>query len=308
MIKKLIIWGYPLYSDTFSYVWQGFYKAALANENIGAVYWFTDEAHPPASEFDYSNCVFLSEGWKDSKLPINSSSTYIVHCPRDKERYKQGKRFIDLRYYCDYQDHPTNYNYVLDRYTAETIGPAAAYERDNDGEKLYLAWATDLLPREINFTDAGIKRSNKVYFIGTLYSDKYENKSAIDPFREECQKAGLEFIHIDPWIRPVTMEENRRLISESFMAPDLRGPHNVKTGYIPCRIFKNISYGQLGITNSRPVYSLLNEMPIYHPDPAALFSLARSQLQNTERIIAMMNLVKKHHTYVNRLQAILDIL
>ena len=81
--KKLIIWGYPLYSDTFSYVWYGFYRAAIICDQIEDVYWF-DDGHLPKHDFDYSDSIILCEGYKMENLPLRKDCTYFIHCPQNK--------------------------------------------------------------------------------------------------------------------------------------------------------------------------------------------------------------------------------
>jgi len=78
---KIVIWGHPLYSHTHSYVHSSYYKAA---SHMGhEVYWFHDKDYP--KDFDYSNCVFITEGFADNNIPLNSSSTYFVmYCPSQK--------------------------------------------------------------------------------------------------------------------------------------------------------------------------------------------------------------------------------
>jgi len=106
------------------------------------------------------------------------------------------------------------------------------------------------------------------------------------------------------------MEENRRLIAGSYLSPDLRGPSNIKTAYIPCRIFKNVSYGHLGLTNSRPVHEAMGELTLYHPDAYQLFKLGLDWKKSLDRcrLFDQMKFVEKNHTFVNRCQSILDIL
>lgn len=299
---KIIIWGYPLHTDTLSYVWNGFYRAF---KHLGyEVYWFNDNDYP--KDFDWTNCVFLCEEYKSKNIPINSQSDYLVHTCINPERFNGVRRLVDLRYSCDYQDHDVNYKYVLDRYKNTNIGPSAWYEKNN-GDKIYLAWATNLLPHEINFEDRFAERTNDFYFIGTKYSGKYENESVLNQFTDICKRNNIACHHINPWVSPVSDEENQKLISKSFLAPDLRGPQNVSCGYIPCRIFKHISYDQLGLTNSRAVYSALNEQVIYHPNIEALFDLGVQFRKDYPRILRQMAEVKEYHTYINRIQSLRNI-
>jgi hypothetical protein len=154
---NVTIWGYPLYSDTFSYVWQGFAKAFKAHKLVARVIWLEDT---PENCLKFMNTwdrtktnIVLCEGHQAKFLPIATDATYFVHCPKkeDIERYQKAKKFIDLRYHCDYQDHPVNYNYVLDTWKCQSLGPLAHYENNSEYDRLYLAWATDLLPEEFDY-------------------------------------------------------------------------------------------------------------------------------------------------------------
>jgi hypothetical protein len=57
---KIIIWGYPLYSHTHSYIHDAFYKAfKYLNYET---YWFDDNNYP--KDFDWNDCLF----WTALKL------------------------------------------------------------------------------------------------------------------------------------------------------------------------------------------------------------------------------------------------
>ena len=79
---KVVLWGYPLHTDTYSYIYEAFKKAF---EHQGyEVFWFTDEDHP--EDFDYEECLFFCEGYKDKKIPLRKSSTCLLYTspsPRD---------------------------------------------------------------------------------------------------------------------------------------------------------------------------------------------------------------------------------
>ena len=85
------------------------------------------------------------------------------------------------------------------------------------------------------------------------------------------------------------------------------GCNHLKTGYIPCRIFKNISYGQVGATNSKAVFDLFEEGMVYCPDTYELFGAAQANMDNWDLIEFQMNEVKEHHTFINRCQSLLKV-
>lgn len=94
-----------------------------------------------------------------------------------------------------------------------------------------------------------------------------------------------------------------------MLAPAIVGKRQFEVGYIPCRIFKNISYGNLGITNSHCIAEFLGESIIYDSDNAQLARKAIKTLGNPQLssiIYNQMENVKQNHTYLNRISAILD--
>lgn len=92
------------------------------------------------------------------------------------------------------------------------------------------------------------------------------------------------------------------------MAPTIVGTWQKKQGYIPCRIFKNISYGQWGITNSKTAYEILQRKITYNPNTYKLFYdalLAISHL-DLRKHFEVMDFVRDNHTYINRIETILN--
>ena len=318
--SKVIIWGHPLYSHTHSYVHSSYYKTF---KHLGYdVYWFHDGEYP--EDFDYENCLFITEGFADANIPLNETSCYMVmYCPSPK-KYEGVGRYIDIRMAAkDFKDHIQEYS--LDKSIATKVGPACYFvpkisekvriKNDyhdyemSDFDKLYISWATNLLPHEIDYDDMYIPREQNIYFCGTIgTSGEGENISNWKPFLAEVQKAGYGFIPNNPWANPLSDEEVIRRMRESLLGVDIRGPLHIKQGLLTCRVFKNISYGHLGVTNSEEIYNELEGKCVYNPDTAQLFHDAMAQRENAKLIEEGMKLVKENHTYVNRVNSILSIL
>lgn len=319
---KFIIWGYPLYSHTHSYVHNGFYKAF---KYLGyEVYWFNDENFP--DDFDWNNCVFWTEGFADKKIPLVSTSIYFVHCCPNPKKYLDGgvKKFFDVRYNDLYlKDHI--YNYHLNKNEVEKIGPVFYYQEKtndlvhykndyydyycNDYDKIYLSWATNKLPEEFNENDLYFPRENKIYYCGSIgHHGLFENYSTINPFIEECAKNGIEFVYNDPWQNPLTEEEVELRHKKSLLGVDIRGPEHIRIGYIPCRIFKMISVGHLGLTNSEEIYNELDGNCSYAADSKDLIYVGQLDKNDTQKIKDGFNYVKENHTYVNRIKSLLKLL
>ena len=97
------------------------------------------------------------------------------------------------------------------------------------------------------------------------------NGSSIYKFAYEATKHNVKFKVNNHWKNPVDFDINKLHMKKSVICPDIRGEgdsNKIKLGengtchksigYIPCRIFKAISYGCLGITNSKSVYDLFD--------------------------------------------------
>lgn len=288
---KVIIWGHKLHSHTHSYVHNAFYRAF---EYMGYdTHWFDDT--DDVSDFDFSNSLFITEGQVCKNMPIVNGSKYVLHNCYDEAMWNKIKaeniKYLKLQTYTDD---------VL-KYNAEKIEEGIYYESD----MLYMMWATDLLPHEIVPDDT--ERTNKSWWIGTIGEGKFGNMNELDNFKIACRENSIEFAHANN----LSIEDNRARIRESYLAPAIVGTWQKEKGYVPCRAFKNISYGQIGLTNSRSTKIVLGDHIIYNPDEYELFYLGREAIMSpyyNSKLIAAMDFIKEKHTYVNRINTILRFL
>jgi hypothetical protein len=329
MFSKVIIWGFPLHTHTHSYIHYGWHKAFT---HLGySTYWFDENNYP--TDFDFNDCLFITEGYADTNIPIISTSIYYVHIAINPEKYlNKVKRFIEIRYLVD-SIKDCNYNYVLDKSKCTKISDCTYYEKLNDNgglakyhdrpvpmeyECVYTCWATDLLPHEIKDQYVELPKDNKIYWFG---SANHRNTREIAIFYEECVKNGIEFLTNDPWQNPQAFDVVQEYTQRSLMSPDFRGGGDPRKmalgetgtchksiGYIACRLLKSISYGHLGITNSKHAYELLEKTPVYNSDEKQLFYDAIQQLNNHELIRKQMAIVREKHTFLNRVHDLLSIL
>lgn len=329
MFKKVIIWGYDTNAHTHYYINYGWYKAFKYLDYD--TYWFSDNNFP--TDFDFNDCLFVTEGWADNKIPISRTSIYLVNDCRDPNKYYgKVKRLIDMRYLVD-EIRDINYSYVLDKNKAEKISNSLFYERlhDNGGardfhdnpqpmeyEAIYTCWATDLLPHEIDIQDRFYSREQNIYWFGSATP---ANTHELRLFANECEKNRINFIVSNPWYTPQSFDTVREMTKRSFMAPDIRtggdpnkialgetGTCHKKIGYIACRLFKSVSYGQLGITNSKHMYDIMQNTVIYNDNEANLFHDAFPKLKDYNLIEEQMKIVKESHTFVSRIKDIMKII
>lgn len=315
---KVIIWGYPLHSHTHSYIHNGYYKAF---KKLGYEVHWVDQSN--YRNIDFNNALILSEHFATNNLPLVNTSTYFIHYIGNKNNHHTkylGKvgRLIDVRYNAD-NWHDKNYDYDLDRDEVEKISSGTYYEPGDKYEIAYTTWATDLLPDEINLDDRFIDRENKVYYLGTIGGgrgglfdcqkapDYYDTVPHIIPFYKACVDNNIEFISNCPWLNPLSDEEMKIRIQKSYIAPDFRHNAMLDWGYIPCRVMKNISYGQLGITNSEAVYNFFDKKIIYEKDGYELFKKGVENMKNYDLIKEQMELIRDEHTYINRANDLIKI-
>ena len=319
---KIIIWGYPLHSHTHSYIHAAFFKAfKYLNYET---YWFDDNNYP--GDFDWNDCIFWTEGFADKNIPLNKTSTYFVHVSPNPAKYINAgvKKFIDVRYnHLWHKDHV--YDYSLNKEKVKKVGPCCyLQEKKNrrvqvlndyhqywieDYDKFYVTWATNYLPEEFNFEDIYYSRENKIYFCGNISPHgRCENFSTFKPFINKCNSNGVEFIHNDPFSNPLDENEVILRTKKSLLGVDIRGPEHIKNGYVPCRVFKSISWGHLGITNSQEVFNELEGNCLYYSDTSILFEESMKRRTDYEYIKNSMLYVKENHTYINRINSIMSIL
>jgi hypothetical protein len=336
---KIIIWGFPLHSHTHSYIHASFYKAF---EHLGyEVYWFHSGNYPDPSLFDYSNSIFISEGFADDNIPILKSSTYFIHNAINPLKYlERESRLIDIRFNVS-ELNDDNYSFVLDKKSLKEIDIAAYYNSNADDsvlaekrqkglsgyEAVHMIWATDILPHEFNFEDRFISRENKFYFVGTLGgSPAFEMQKVANTLNQ----LNIPFIHINPWSNPCSFEQNKNYMQKSIISLDVRGSdyyhtnssgklevngkpvtggNHKKIGFIACRTIKQISYGRLPGTNSIFAKNLLGDYVIYNDDETklSLDCLEYEKNPNYDLVYEAMKHVQDNHTFVNRANCILKI-
>lgn len=292
---KVVIWGHKLHSHTHSYIHNAFYRAF---QHMGyQTYWFDNNDN--VQNIDFSNALFITEGQADARIPLLQDGRYILHnCDMKKYQpfFKAG-HCITLQVYTDD---------VLSRPVTK-VGDFIYYDLAN--KSIYMPWATDLLPHEIDTVKKllpNIKKNNSVWWVGTIWGGEFGNAPEIQSFKKACKENDIEFKQGSG----KSIKDTANTIARSYLAPAIVGEWQQKVGYIPCRIFKNISYGQLGITNSLQVYKLFQKKIVYNTDTYQLFYDAKKRMQTItqEELFELIDFVRDNHTYVNRIETLLSFL
>lgn len=321
--KKIIVWGaLPDTGHTHCFIHDSIARAAAS---MGIETYWLDNRHNVPPEF-FDDAIIISEQWlvfangNSNRLPLRKSSCYIIHYLGNKgpvegnpgaSMYlgKVGK-LIDFRFASDWgmgSVPDKNYAYHFEPEKYEKLSVASYYESGDLYDNFYSIWATDLLPEEIRLTDRLYlpKEPKYAFFGGTIRDD---NKKVFDGFIKACNDTSVAWVHNCPWKNPLSINDIRTKVRESFIAPDFRPDNHISNNYISCRILKNISYGKMGVTNSKAAYDFFNKEVIFDENTELLFYKAKESAEMQSKIIGgkdakllfLMNDIKKNHTYINR--------
>ena len=141
-----------------------------------------------------------------------------------------------------------------------------------------------------------------MHYIGSLYEEGLEFAQEFGSILQDHDKQLRLY-------RGVSDEENRELIRDSFLCPDFRNYHHIKVGYIPCRIFKTISYGQVVGTNSINVKRVFGDYVVFGSNPQELYQNMLDSLSAKKVYMPQaMLFIKNNHTYINRVNTIMEVL
>ncbi|MDX6664905.1 MAG: hypothetical protein QOG68_1111, partial [Solirubrobacteraceae bacterium] len=306
---RVVVWGHPLHSHTHSYVHQGFARAFRA---LGVPTIWTDDVHALGA-IDLADTLFLTEGQVAAGMPLRADCHYVLHNVARATYAPVADRVLLLQVAGTEPD---------DRARDGSVERVDAYTYSEQGRNgpavLFQPWATDLLPAEFDFgvplpprlsqrrlTTLARRlagRAPQAVWVGTIGDGKFGNAGELAPFRTACREAGVPFVHRAGVDRAVHMD----LVRRSFVAPAIVGRWQLENGYIPCRIFKNISYGRPGLTNSPWVEAAFDSEVLCRADTAELFWASTRVVPSRRALRTQMLEVRERHTYLSRIATILE--
>jgi hypothetical protein len=312
-VKKIVIWGHKLESkDTFGFVHYGLERTV---RYMGFPTLWLDEKDD-LSSIDLSSALFISEG-KCKKIPVKKDCWYVVFNYNPLIN-NLGDAFADGRalvYQCWNGRGCESYEVF------EKLGEMVYLNRAT--KTLHLPWATDRLPPEIAELETRLSEPTirRCAFVGSMNwsGPPFDMNKQWNPFIAAAEKNNVPFVHgrdrrFSHMGRTMTHEvsipdpeEAVRFVASSLLAPSIQGHWQCEVGHLADRIFKNLSYGKMGITNNPYVNKVLGEYCVYCEDTEKLFYLAMDALPSwtEDRAKAAMELISKEYTYVNRINFML---
>ena len=298
IFTQIIIWGHTRPSHTHYWIHYAFNRA-FKYMKYNTI-WLPDKPLSSNKLKITENTLFITEGQCDKYIPIDATCYYILHNCKNKYDKIPNNQIIKLQVY-------TN-PILIKMKKFVKYDDFMYYNLDKDRCRCYMPWATDILPDEIDKNISNIDnifnfKKDNAYFIGSIWSGEFGNIHQINKYKIECQKNNIPFSNYTK----ISMEKNIKLIQQAKYSPTIVGEWQQKRGYIPCRAFKNISYGGYCITNSKEVYEIFEKKICYDPDCSKLFYKGKEYVNqmSKEKMIDLMNIVKNKHTYINRIQFLL---
>jgi len=346
-VKGVVIYGLLSNNHSHHYIHKSFHKAfqsIIEEEPDLEVHWCDDT---PNVLNENRNMLFLSyaiPGYCDRFIPLNNSNFYLVHGTSSENALRYMTCFDKTLFFDEYRGDPNSQARMAHNYVANALissaqvsvtafqrcnpDPRAFYEHVNASTRTVVTtWATDLLPHEIESATPELKplmevrrASKSVVFVGSVW---HRNLEAMHTLVDACCKLGLTLEIYGGFIddgfrerhagsaivekRDVSDEESRWLISRAHLAPTVQGEGQIGY-YVPCRLFKNLSYGAAALSNNRLLAELLDTGCLVETDMQKLIELGSQSARNFDidhLEHAMMEVARKH-TYLSRINFLLQ--
>lgn len=298
-IKRIVIWGLKYKYHTQRHIHQAFYKNA---KKMGYDVVWLEDSKKDAKKIKGGDLIISSAAIgrmvpekftiDDYNLPIREDVFYCLH------NYKDF--FVDKLKFC---------NLTKIQFYSNENGSEQSDQKwsevtyfNTKSRTLYQPWGTDLFPEE--FKKPVFNKGSLVFWVGNVWNDKnnHGNLNEIAELKEVLFENKLKFIKVK--VAPDFL--HIFLIRNSRIAPAIGGGQQVKVNYLPCRVFKNVSYGQLGITNIRKFKDLFGDSFIEGDSIKDVVNnaLALTKEEYIAKVIAQQEVVKEF-TYKKAIENII---
>jgi hypothetical protein len=292
-IKRYIIWGLRRRYHTHRYIHAGFFSTL---KKLGKPVLWLEDSPENASRIQPGDLIITAEprgrlvaaktSLADYHLPIRDDVYYCLHNYQQMfiEKIRRD-RLVILQVYTNGVENG-----------AEKWGSVTYF--DPKLQTLYQPWGTNLLATE--FSKPTFNTHKIVFWIGSIWNnDKNQgNTAAIGELKQSLAAHGIRFKpmrFIPEWL-------NKALVRYSRLAPAIAGKFQADVNYLPCRMFKNISYGQLGFSNVQKFREIFGAatLPGTTIDEMVSNALALPKDAYLELVRVQQEIVKQY-TYVQTL-------
>jgi hypothetical protein len=286
--SNVVIWGLRNKDDTFRYIWRHFYDAFKALSI--PVEWVDDD--DKYRSLIKKNTLVLGVNVAGQQLPVVKGAYYCLHNFdgfRDLHDQIEATHNIRLQVYTNEAEAEGNHSW-------NQVTWFSKKER-----KLFQPWGTSVLPQ--HFGALPLLSVPIVFWVGSIWNNK-QNQGNIEEIKElkaALRRNNIRFKHM----HHVSESTNRKLVRISSMAPAIGGAWQVQNNYMPCRVFKNISYGMPIITNIAKFNTILKTPELISDNIGEIvenyYKMSRSEKND---ILHQQQSVVMEHTYITKISNI----
>lgn len=288
--NKIVIWGLRTKRHTHRHIHKSFFNN-LKKIGDKKILWVDDEIEN--NKLIEANDLVISIGLAGKFLEVRSDVFYCLHNFENNIVAEQNRSsVIQLQVYTNSVEKIPG---IIEWKDAVFFNPKTRC--------LYQPWGTDLLENEFK-KPVFNKNSRLAFFVGSVWNNELNqgNVNEINQLKNIFVKHGMRFV----CLRHIPDIVNVFLMRKSRIAPAISGAWQADNDYLPCRMFKNISYGQLGISNCRKFKDILKD---YWVDYGSLEDLIEKSLNLKEeeylKMVKGQQEMIKDYTYIDSLTNIM---
>jgi hypothetical protein len=291
--RKVVVWGLRHQWHSHRFIHKGFVDTL---QRLGIPVTWTDYTSDPGI-IDSGDFVITSSaygrGTRGNPLaPFRAGAYYCFHGYLHSG-YPGSDRAP--RHEVD-RDHALNLEVFVNNALAASDQWDTVTHFDEPSKTLHQPWGTNLA--EDQFRRPTVSRSPFVCWVGAIWMG---NRAEIDELRGVLRDRSLRFVHL----KFVPDSVNIVAIRRSRVAPAIASQWQVEQNYLPCRMFKNISYGQLGISNVPKFAELYRGCHVGGGSIAELIDCALSLSKGEAlELTAEQQRITRQHTYVQKIRNI----
>jgi hypothetical protein len=283
--------GFRNKTHTHSYIHGGYVRGF---EALGFETFWLDETSPGLEHLPTKGTLFFTEDQADDLIPLSKDAVYVTHSSSKNKYEEVGAKRLNLCNFVADLRNGISYNFPDNK----VVSLDSTTFIDETAKALYQPWASNLLPHEISPDDAVPfdQTRKEINYVGTIGHDNI--KSRFKKFKASAEQAGVKV----KLFSGISDQEARSLVRQSRFTVDLRGDWHLQRGYIPCRIWKNLSYGMHVGSNSHLLKSIFQDRVTFDDDPSDLYFVTERAAMNRTRESALesMNWIKNNHTFLHR--------
>ena len=247
-MRTVTIWGLKNKRNSLRFIHKGFYENFI---KLGyETRWVNDEAKNQNIRSD----LFFVCGVASKYIKFNKYSNYILHNVKlsDIDSENIGRN---------------NINYLnLQVFTNDAYGEVMQNGNiiyNHEINTLFQPWGTPLSPYEW-YSYVPKNRYKIEYWVGAIWNNEMNqgNKATMNTYKQILRRHGVTLIKRGGSrlnINGLSDSRNSQLIRKSRFGATIVGDWQRNASYIPCRLFKNITFGVAPISNMKAPVFLSNK-------------------------------------------------